>query len=245
MANQDEQFVRGRKSTKRLLDEHKQRGCTVLVVGDVPDDILTTVSSNLLGEPADSPRTRVVGLFDRNMQTVRDRLEGRYGRDPTRVVTTNSCARSATQTASADGGQTDETAPFVRDYSLDPTTVEAHDLETVVSALVSHFDAAKDTDYAPSELRVCIDSLRPVLDTHSDGEVAQFLDTLTTEITDRRGMGHFVLPLPEDSPAVEAIRHHFEVITPLRSKDGTIEQQMVIPQHDNHGPKRETDWMEL
>lgn len=240
MSKTTEPLMRGQKPVPALLREYKQRGCNILVVGDVPDNILNTASARLLGDPAECPRTRVFGLFDRNELTVRYRLQhAGYGRTSTRVVTTTAFARSA----SADGGDNPVTTdlPYVPNFSLDVATVDSTNLEHVASILVDAFDATQTDEYNPGELRVCIDSLRPLLDEDAAFEATDaFLDTVTSEITTRRGMGHFVLPTAADSPAVKRVRDHFDIIVPLRTTEGTAEQRWQFVAEN-----RQTDWLEL
>jgi len=245
MASQTEPVLRGGKSIAHLLHEHKQVGCNVLVAGDVPDTILDTVSAKLLGDPSERTRKRIFGLFDRNEQTVRDRLDqGGYGRSPTRVVTSGNFARSDCGAISADS-DLPTAGPYHRDYSIERCHVDSEDLTAVRSSLVDQFDTATDS-YAISELRVCIDSLRPVLDKYSEETVATFLTDLTSEIKARNGMGHFVLPASVGSDAVESVRQHFDIIMPLRPRNGTAEQKWIIPaRNDDDECGRESDWMEL
>jgi len=239
MDRHPDNFLRGRtESLPKLLDEYKLTGCNILLAGDVPDSILTNMSASLLGDPTLQARTRVFGLFDRSEQTVHDRLDhAGYGRTPTQVVTTSAFARSKCH-AQPDGGDAPD-LPYVPDRSLNVSNVETDALAPVYATLVDQINTA-NSNYSASELRVCIDSLRPVLDTYPEETVAEFLDDLTHEIDDRRGMGHFVLPVAHDSEAVEQIKQHFDIIAPLRVEDGTPEQKWVFP---NEG--RTSDWFEL
>lgn len=236
-----ENFFRGQtQSIPQLLDEYKQTGCTLLLVGDVPDDVLNTVSGNLLGDPELQPRTRVFGLFDRSEQTVHDRLDhAGYGRTPTRVVTTTDTARHTCH-PEADGGTTSSPSDtYIPDRSLEVSHATADDL-TAVATMLDNQIADANSNYDASELRVCIDSLRPVLDTYATAAVDSFLDTMTSAITERRGMGHFVLPVSRTHDAVTQISDHFDILVPLRSANGTAEQRWEFPAEG-----RETDWLEL
>jgi hypothetical protein len=241
MAADSREFVRGRKTLGRLLGHYKQHGCCILLVGDVPDKTLDHASANFLGDPATDQRTRVFGLFDRNERTIYDRLEyAGYSQTPTKVVTTTAFARmsaTAETETETDGGSSGPDSTNA-DYSLDVTTVTSDDLAAVTTALVDAFGAAED--YTPSELRVCIDSLRPLLDECDADTVGAFLDTLTAEIVARQGMGHVVLPVAPDHECVEAVRDHFDIVVPIRCENGTEEQRWVFPSED-----RKTDWLEL
>lgn len=100
---------------------------------------------------------------------------------------------------------------------------------------------AEDADgFAPSELRVCVDSLVPLLQEYDPQSVFRLLHMLTSRVDQARGMGHYHVPLAPDHDAVNLFEPMFDAIVTVRSRGGTEQQQWYLREAETT-----TDWLEL
>ncbi|WP_306058767.1 DUF7504 family protein [Natronococcus wangiae] len=210
-------------STLRRL---KQTGGNVLIVGAVPDALTDVASANLLGDP-DRGRRHVFALLDRDDTVVLDRL-GSPDATSARVVDYAAASRSAAsaRTTDADLAVTDE-----------PTDLD--ELETAIEAQIRAL-VTGTTLCEPGELRICVDSLRPVLDQRdTDGAVA-FLESICDSVRDASGLAHYVLPIDRDESVVRRLEPLFDATIELRVSESGPEQRWHL-----HGSDYTTDWFDL
>jgi len=205
----------------------KRNGGNLLVVGSVPDSVLDTASSLLLGETAVG-RTRVFALHDRDVATARRRLSlARSSGENARVVDYHTGARSATASAPEEVGPT-----------VDRVTGDLDALRDAVVDTVERLDDERRFD--PAELRVCFDSLRPVVENHDEAAVEAFLGPICEAVEAASGMGHYVLPVAYDSPAVQSVAGTFDAVVELRTGDAGPEQRWHLRETDHT-----TGWFDL
>lgn len=189
------------------LDRLKQTGVNILVCGAVPDTIRDELSTRLLGDAAhDRDRTVLFALSDRPRQTALQRLaDAQVPAQRAHVLSTDDQARSAvTQPTATENDAT------IASISGTLDDVHAAILETL-SDLEDHHDG-----FAPAELRVCFDSLRPFIDMDNQERLTTVLAELCAAVDQRDGMGQFLLPYAFESPQVQAVRSCFDVIVELR-----------------------------
>ncbi len=74
-------------------------------------------------------------------------------------------------------------------------------LVTDVIDTVEEFEDEAD-GFEPSELRVCVDSLVPLLQQYDTEDVFRFVHVTTARIEQARGMGHYHLPVSRDHDAI-------------------------------------------
>ena len=205
----------------------KQNGGNLLVVGSVPDSILDAASALLLGDTAVG-RTRVFALHDRDVETARRRLSlaGSTGEDA-HVVDYHTGARSAAATTADGVGPT-----------VDHVAGDVDDLRAEVVDAIERFDDERFFD--PAELRVCFDSLRPVVENHDEAAVDAFLDPICEAVEDASGMGHYVLPVEYDSRSVQSIAETFDAVVELRAGDAGPEQRWHLRETEHT-----TGWFDL
>ncbi|SEQ36018.1 DUF7504 family protein [Natrinema salaciae] len=138
------------------------------------------------------------------------------------------------------GGDHETDCVHTIDYSStvdDRTPLGALGIEVVET--IDEF--ADDADgFEPSELRVCVDSLVPLLREHDPQAVFRLLHMITSRIDQARGMGHYHVPLPRDHDAVNLFEPMFDAIVTVRSRGGTEEQQWYLRETETT-----TDWLEL
>ncbi|QLG47596.1 DUF7504 family protein [Natrinema halophilum] len=208
----------------RTLDTLKQEGSNILLVGaDAP-------------EAHQMACQRLLGATDR---------DSRYRLFVTGGETRVSCGRT--------DGASDERVRTI-DYSntrLDPDGTGEEESAadgglpspgTIGVAIIEAIDELAETaeGFDPAELRVCVDSLVPLLQEH-DAETMFRLLHVTTSRTDKaRGMGHYHLPIPVDHDAVNLFEPMFDAIVTVRSRDDRSEHQWFLRETETT-----TDWLEL
>ncbi|MEY7850498.1 HalOD1 output domain-containing protein [Natrarchaeobius sp. A-rgal3] len=216
----------GAIATGSTLERLQHVGANVLVVGTVPDAISDRASARLLGTE-DGPRERIVGLLDRSTETALERLSLAGGADqPARVIRRGAVARSsavADSTASSNAGQ----SPRPRIETVDG------DIESALSAVETAIDGI-DRD---ADLRLCLDSLRPLLEDRDAADARSLLEPICRRVRERNGVGHYVLPIDRESEEVEALEGLFDATVELRI-DGTE----PVQRWHLHASDHVTDW---
>lgn len=200
----------------------KRRGSNLLVVGPGQSGGHVQACGRLLGT-AEAARERLL-VFTAGAE----RLDERLGDvDPTSVHVVD--AVNLTRSTATESGT-----------PVPPRTIDvaADDLDALRDAVTSEIEAYGALE--PAELRVCIDSLRPLLADHAPADVTGFLDDVTTEVSDARGMGHYHLPVATDDPAVEEIASLFDAVVELRNDTDGHRQRWHLEDLD-----LTTDWLPL
>lgn len=186
------------------LDRLKQTGVNLLVCGTVPDTIRDEISARLLGD-ADRDRTAIFALSDRSKQTAFQRLsDAEISEHRAHILSTDNSARSATtQTTTSD---------------IDARTSAVSGIEDVQTSIIQTLsDLERQRDgFAPAELRLCFDSLRPFIETVDQDRLTAVLTELCEAIKQRDGMGHFLLPFAFASTQVQRVRSLFEIVVEMR-----------------------------
>ncbi|MFC4543568.1 hypothetical protein ACFO5R_16700 [Halosolutus amylolyticus] len=195
----------------------KREGSNILVVGADTADAHDAVCHRLLGDTDPGPRYR--------------------------LFVTNSDTRS---TSHGSGG-TVESAWTIDCSELnpsadDPTVPAASNLGTLGIEIVETIDELDDTadGLAPSELRVCVDSLVPLLQEYAAEHVFRLLHLATSRVDHVDGMGHYHLPLDRDHDAVNLLEPLFDAIVEVRARDDRYEQRWYLRDQETS-----TDWISL
>jgi hypothetical protein len=207
----------------------KRRGSSLLITGAAVDEAHLAASQRLLGA-ADTTRRRLLVFTDGTPS-----LDGRVaplerGADRVAVIDATSLTRASTAATAASA-----TYPLTRVAPDDMVS-----LGTAISDAITEFDTAVN-GLESAELRVCFDSLRPLLDEDDQRDVFHFLHAVTSDIHRVNGMGHFHLPVPRDDPTAEALAPLFDAVIELReASDGEYQQRWTLRDHDIT-----TDWLPL
>lgn len=190
------------------LSALKERGSSLLVVGTPHERGHVAVCERLLGEP-DVERRRLLV-----------RTDGECGAVPTGV---DAEVRVVEQrTPGFDGPDGAE--------GTSPRTVPVGDIEQLERAAVDGFEslAADAADPDPGELRVCLDSLRPLLVDHGEGEVRRFVDRLGARVSAVDGMSHFHLPTRTGDRYVSLLTPVVDAVVEVRTHDGEAQQRWHV-----------------
>lgn len=215
---------RGEMSTsfRDVLAALKRNGCNLLVTGAVSGDVTARATRKLLGTPTE-PRERVLALTDSVVEQPVTHLPGSLypHHDGVEILDYRDVGRSTSTAERSDGGT--------------PRTLDA--IREELCATV----ARRGHGTTPAQLRLGVVSLGPLLDRYDADAVEQFIDTLSETVLDTRGMAHYHLRLPDDSPAVDELVPLFDARIQLRQLDGMIpEQRWHVP-----GEDADTDWVTL
>lgn len=208
----------------RALSDLRQQGSALLVVGHVPCDIHGKACSRMLGDPESGPRRRLFVATDRDPADFDDRIPDAagIGADTTRILAPAVDGRSA-----APHDPPAETAiPVTR---LDDASLSA--LGRAITGAIMEFDDLAD-GLAPAELRLCFDSLSPLVDAYDRETVFRFLHPLTHLVRRKHGIAHFHLPVERDAELVRLLEPLFDAIVELRVPNGNPQQRWHLPGRD-------------
>lgn len=224
----------------RLLREFKREGCSLLLVGQLPEEVRRTARRKLLGS-ASERRYRLLVTAEGAPSPLAP-LDGparRRARSVAYDVGTRSAAPAPRSTAGAPpaGGGAES------DANADPTPVPVDDLDALSDRVSDAIAALERIDggFGPGELRVGVDSLAPLAAANDDERFRTFLRELTSRVRIARGIGHYVLPVEYGSPAEAAIRGQFDAVLEHRvGSDGTATERWHVPDRG-----LTTDWIRV
>jgi hypothetical protein len=200
----------------RTLSDLKRDGSNILLVGPESADAHVSVCRRLLGEDEDEdePRYRLIVLTDGDATC-------------TSFPDTSAAADSIRVIRQAD-------APSIEREDVLSATVDSEFLSALGLNFLEVVDEieAEGGGLEPAQLRVCFDSVRPLLERHRSETVFRLLHVLTSRIRGKNGMGHFHLPLPRDNEYVRILGPLFDAVVEVRTTDGTVEQRWHLRDGD-------------
>ncbi|WP_224270276.1 DUF7504 family protein [Haloprofundus salinisoli] len=198
----------------------KRRGCNLLVTGSVSEAVTARATQRLLGSPVED-RKRLVTLTEAPTRGVDARLPIGVSADDAdvRIVERRRVDRSAVEGVRHDGRSGD---------------TELRRLERDISRAIASLDDG--SGFGPSELRLSVDSLGTLTEMYEIPQVCGFLRRVCDTVEDREGMGHYHLPLPDDSPRVDQFAHVFDARIELRQREPYgPEQRWHVPDYGTTG----------
>ncbi|USZ69993.1 hypothetical protein NGM10_16450 (plasmid) [Halorussus salilacus] len=226
-----------------LLNELKTTGCNLLVVGDAPREVFTRASGRLLGDD-DQLRYRLLAVTDATPRSIAERLPDpdaapRSLTETTRILNHTGAPRSVT-------AATDPTTPPEL-AGIRETCVADPELRGLQSALAEAIDETENRAdrLRPADLRVCLDSLGPLIDHYGPDVVRRCIDAVGGHVRDRDAMAHYVLANAYDSDPVQALAPGVDAIIELRTVDP--DEYGHDAQQRWHVPRRDitTEWTPL
>lgn len=217
-------------SFAEALDQLKERGCLVLVVGAVGDDATYAGCRRLLGDELSHPRRRLFLTTDSDVSKHPGARATCGHSDPSdsRAITYMTTARTATSVDPDASMQVD-------------TAVVDGSIEWLTSATEAAVDdlEARAGDLEPGELRVCIDDLEAIIANDDDVEVVEFIRTLRQRVLDAHGMGHAHITRTAPGIPVDAILPFFDAILEVDSQEDCRQRWHV------RDAGITTEWLEL
>lgn len=206
----------------QALASLKRRGSNLLVVGTDHEGAHIDICARFLGDAA-ADRERVLVFTDRD-ERLDDRVPG-VEPERVRVLDVGNLTRSGAAGAAS---------------PVPPGTVRipTSDLDRLQSAVTAEIDDFRDL--TPAELRVCIDSLGPLLEDHDRESVRAFLEDVGTAVTGVRGMAHHHFRVARDDPAVADLAPLFDAVVEVGTEAGRSVHRWHIDD-----PDLTTDWLAL
>lgn len=204
------------------LDELKQRGSNLLVVGSRMPAAHSAACQQFLGEASADPRRRLFALAN-PCTSIEDRIPTTADPDSLRVV------RYAAESRSAAATQPASRPDPIDDIPTDEA-IEHDDLGEFGRALsraIVEFEATSG-GLSPAELRLCFDSLTPLLSECEPETAFRFLHLLTRRVRAVDGMGHYHLTTDRNTRTVALLEPLFDAVIELCLQDGTLHQRWYL-----------------
>jgi hypothetical protein len=219
----------GAASFAKALASLKRRGSNLLLVGPAYESAHLPASRRLMGD-ADSARERLLVLTDHDAAR-EARLPDEA--EPVRTVEHRSLTRGAAA----------RPAPSPSPLSVSGPDGEPHDpLVALGNDVADEIEAAdrRAGGLEPGQLRVCVDSLAPIVEEHDRQRVVAFLHAMTSDVDRVNGMGHYHLPVPADAEVIGFLEPLFDAIIEVRVGPDGPQQRWKLT--DGSGS---TDWLPL
>lgn len=207
----------------RTLRTLRDEGASVLVVGAVPGRVHDRACGAFLGTDAEA-RRRAFVLAGRPEATVDRRLPEGANRDADhlQVVAGGDSVRGAAAAAGS-GAATGTVEPAGPTGPGDATGFPGRqsvpdDPDAIRPALADALSTLADAadELSPGDVRLCVDSLGHLFDTHDRGEVVTFCHAATALVDEVGGIGHFHLPVAPDDGRVATLEPVFDLVVELR-----------------------------
>jgi len=222
----------GHQAFAAHLSSLKQQGSAILVVGNLPADQYRHACHRMLGDDATASRRRLLVTAGETAASPATRLPAAHTATP--YTTTHLHYPVETRDTT---GTTVTASPQLPTKSVAGPDLPA--LGEAISEAINEFQQGT-SELSPAELRVCFDSLRPLLSTHDRNAVVRFVYRLIGRITAVQGMGHFHCPVAYGSESVRLLAALFDAVVELRSRDGRLHQRWEFPDKDLASP-----WLEV
>lgn len=198
------------------LDALKGRGSNLLVVGSRMPAAHEAACRQFLGEAAMEARRRLFVLAD-PCTPATERLSGG---EPERsaVIRYDAASRSAAASAAVPN---DTAVPERRVEG----TLGA--LGLAVSEEIAEFEV-ESGGLSPAELRLCFDSLTPLISEHDPETAFRFLHLLTHRVRTVDGMAHYHLTAERSNRTVALIEPLFDAVIELCLRDDELYQRWYL-----------------
>lgn len=208
----------------------KQNGCNLLVVGSDHEPTRSDACRRLLACGGNEPRRRLVVATDTAVSTVRTRLPSvslTPGGEPPTIIDWEIPTRGAS------------TAANPQSSPVETVRIEGNDLSQLgIEIYEAITGGTSGEDAGPANLRLCFDSLTPLVARYDPETVFRFLHLVTGCVDRARGMGHYHLPVGRNAETTRTFEPLFDAVVELRTQAGRSEQRWHVPEEDIT-----TDWL--
>lgn len=215
----------------RTLGELKRNGSNILVTGLVPDDVRITACKRLLGDPEAGPRYRLFVFTDARKETI-------HARVPSGAPMSSNAdylIQYKTTTRDVATSTTDHIQDITHVKNIE--TGDCTDLRTAIIDTLSEIDQQNQT-LKPASVRLCFDSLNPLVNDCERSVVHSFLSVVTETIRELQGMGHVHFKGKYGSDEVKSFEQLFDVILELQVKNGALRERWHLREYGYS-----TDWL--
>lgn len=233
--------ITGSSEFAAALSRLKQRGSALLVVGNVTQEVHQLVCRQLMGDLS-MHRQRLFITTDGSSTDVRSAIAGET-QHRNHVIEYSMDCRSAAESGGEHGQNITMSTGI--DAALDAAAASytsAGSPSDLTAAIVHHIqDIEREAEpLAQGELRVCIDSLSPLIESNSR-EIPLRLMWYTAILTQRRqGIVHAHLPVSPDTELTYLFEPLVDAVIELRIADGSPQQRWHLIDD-----QMTSDWTEL
>ncbi|SFL08564.1 hypothetical protein SAMN04487950_2368 [Halogranum rubrum] len=210
-------------SFARSLQDLKRRGSNLLVVGSLAEHVRDAATRRLLGDGVSETRRRLFVFTDATHAGAQVG-NGAVGPETTRVIDRVTPTRSAAAMPSASS-----TAAGLTRRRVEPTQLGS--LAWCIEEEIGAFDANAN-GLSSGELRLCFDSLAPLVSEHDVPTVLRFLRVVGNRVRASHGMAHYHLPVSRSDPIVDELASAFDAVIELRVRDGHPEHRWELRETD-------------
>jgi hypothetical protein len=203
----------------------REKGCTMLVVGEVPTEVSQRACSALCGDPA----TERVAIRTGGGCTCLDHPEDA---GHCHTVEWAGQARGAAAATEARTGTGD--LQFARAEGGATEVRTLAELGEATTATVKRAAEGADT----GDLRLCVDSLGPLVEASSERAVFKYLHQLNAAVRDAGGIGHVHLPMDRETDRATVLGALFDVTVELELFGGEPRQRWYL-----HEAGIVSDWL--
>lgn len=199
------------------LDELKQHGSNLLVVGSRMPAAHGVACRQFLGEAATQTRRRLFVLTEPCTPAPGQLSTETNGSDRCSVLRYETATRS---------GATATSQPSI---SVPERHVEGDlgSLGVAISEAISEFEATS-SGLTPSEVRLCFDSLTPLVSEYDTEPIFRFLHLLTHRVRSVDGMAHYHLTTDRSNRTVGLLEPLFDAVVELCLREDTLYQRWYL-----------------
>ncbi|AGB36087.1 DUF7504 family protein [Natronococcus occultus] len=201
------------------LSRLKQRGASVLVVGSARASQQAETCRRLLGHATDRSRRRILVSTTAGRASI-ESIVSDYPTDSYRLIRHDIDVRSASVATGSHEPIPSTDGPVTMTDTL-------ADLGIEISNAIESFESDAD-GLAPSELRIGVDSLLPLLENYGDERVFRFIHLTNGRVRTTNGMIHYRLPVDRESDVVSVLTPLFDVVVELRTHNGTRQERWSL-----------------
>lgn len=193
----------------------KANGSAVLVVGSVPPEVSVHHCRRLLGTSTEPPRRRLF-VFTNGTFDLASRLPqaGPVAPGSTEVITA-----ATTRSAAAQVGP----GPDVPAVELGEAA-SLPELGIAISEAIERFEA-RHAPLEPAEVRLCLDSLSPLLDAYGEQATFEFLAVVAARVRSVTGMAHVHLPVERDARVARLLAQPVDAVVEVRVRGDEPQQR--------------------
>jgi hypothetical protein len=238
--------VTGSSEFAAALSRLKQRGSALLVVGNVTQELHQLACRQLMGDLS-MHRQRLFITTDGSSTDVRSAIAGET-RHRNHVIEYSTNCRSAVESEAGTGAGGPQTEPAMGigiDAEMDSETASytsacsPSDLTAAIVHNIQNIEREAEP-LAQGELRVCIDSLSPLIESNHR-EIPLRLVRYTAIVTQRRqGIVHAHLPVSPNTELAYLFEPLVDAVVELRIIDGSPQQRWHLLDD-----QMISDWTEL
>ena len=211
------------------LSRLKQHGTSVLIVGSVRDTHRESITRLLIGDDAGEIRHRVLVSTNGSTGDCFHYLNNRSS-GLTELITYGAHSRSVSTTSTPIEPVVDESERVAEDLS---------DLGIEISSAIERIEMDTE-ELNPADLRVCIDSLVPLLDQYGEERVFTFIHLINGRAITAGGMCQYHLPVERTANVVSVLRPLFDIVIELRENQGICQHRWTLVDSEH-----ESGWLPL